>query len=623
MTVKNLQSLQAVPSKRSLRLVAISVAIIAFFSYLDLFTNALDYDEQKTYGERLEISGLVHHDYTAEAERQIQVVAVDDGSYRWAAGNGLMKRYLPRSYYAQLIDQLTRYGAKVIAFDMLFDSSDSGDVQMASSIKKSGRVLLACGDAGDDQLSIAYPEQIFVLAGCKLGHSRVPLSIDRPAIEEIEPTVESQSGLLPAFSVEAVRMAKGIANLPLFSAASIPRLPLVIDSFAPRPAFRIRFLYAPTEAFGVIPIERIVGCKKQADFVYQRVFRNKLVFIGDTTRILHDRYLTPLETMPGLLIQANAAATVLDGQYIHDAPAWFEVLLLAILVFGTTIPSAIWPLHRVGILILLILFLYFLVNIWFFVEQNLYILFAGPSIAVLLTALVVLLERGIVEESEKARMRSLLLRYVNPKITDHILRHPELIGAGGKREIGTILFADVRGFTKISEELAPEELVIRMNEYFQTITEIVFRHDGTAASIVGDAMLAVFGIPVAVPDHADRAVAAAIEIQVASKALGKRWHGETGSIFKIGIGINTGEVIVGEVGGTQIRNFTVYGLPVNIASRVEDLNKEYETEILLTQCTLDVLKKPIVIGRSMPVQLKGVGSPICVYEVLGYRSSTD
>jgi len=436
---------------------------------------------------------------------------------------------------------------------------------------------------------------------------------------------------MPALSVEAVRMARGLADVPVRAAdgvPTIPGLPIVANYSGDRRTFKIHYLYLPPpgpgapestgEAFSTIPLERILAGNRVSDQVYRAVFRNKIVLIGDTTKIGHDRYLTPLETMPGVVIQANATATVLDDSFIKEAPARVEVLSLALTVTFITILSSLWPLRRVAALIVLILPLSALINVWLFVEMNYYVQLAGPSFAMVVTALSILLERGLAEESEKARMRSLLLRYVNPRIANHILKHPELIGGYGKRQVGTILFSDVRGFTRLSEELTPEELVSRMNEYFQTITEIVFRHDGTAASIVGDAMLAVFGIPVTAINHADQAIAAAIEIQMASKQLREKWKAGDALPLESGIGINTGEVIVGEVGGQHLRNFTVYGLHVNIASRVEALNRDFKTEILLTRSTYEALEKPVSVGPALSVQVKGLVEPIDVFELCGY-----
>jgi adenylate cyclase len=604
---------------RAVRIVAIAVVITALFAYLDLATHALDYFEQLMYGDRLEVAGLVHPEITNAAESRIAVVSVGDATYRWAANGKQAVRYIPRSTYAKLIDKLTGYGAKVIAFDILFDTPDAGDTQLAASIHRSQRVLLACGDAGDQNVEVTYPEPIFLDAGCRLGHSRVPLSVDRPAVDEIEPTVRAIGGVMPAMSVEAVRMYRGAADIPLNNSlqlSSDPGLPLRTDAPEMNGAFKIRYLYSPDGVFSPIPLEAIVSANQTSDAVYREVFRNKIVFIGDTTKIGHDRYLTPLETMPGVLIQANATATVLNGQYIRDAPNIVEIFLLTLLVGFTALASALWPLRRVAALIIMILPTAFLFNVWLFVQQDYYLHLVGPSCAIFLTAMTVLLERGLVEETEKARIRALLLRYVNPKIADHILKNPEVIGAGGKRQVGTILFSDLRDFTRLSNEMEPEELVARMNEYFQVITEIIFRRDGTVVSIVGDAMMAVFGIPLPATDHAEQAIAAAAEIHVAERQLREKWKTPIESSLSSGIGINTGEVIVGEVGGKHLRNFTVYGLQVNIASRVENLNAEMHTKTLITRSTYEVLEHPVNIGAARSVNVKGLTDAIDVFEII-------
>jgi adenylate cyclase len=256
-------------------------------------------------------------------------------------------------------------------------------------------------------------------------------------------------------------------------------------------------------------------------------------------------------------------------------------------------------------------------NICVFVLTDNYWHLAAPSLAILITAVFVLLERALTEESEKARIRALLRRYVNPKIANYIMAHPELIGSAGNLVTGTVLFTDLRGFTKMTEELDATMLVSRLNEYFETITDVVFRHDGTAVTIVGDAMLAVFGIPVPTSNHADLAVAAALEIQTAVKLLQQKWNGVSGHNFETGAGINTGEVIVGEVGGKQLRNFSVYGLQVNLASRIEEKNKELGTDILMTRATYDALTSPITVRGPFLATVDGVEAPIELFEVQG------
>ena len=330
--------------------------------------------------------------------------------------------------------------------------------------------------------------------------------------------------------------------------------------------------------------------------------------------------MTPLGAMPGVEIQAYAIATLLEGRFLRAAPPWAEITLLLVLAALAALLASVWRLHRAALFLVLLLPAFFLFNVWMFVEQDVFLHLIAPSLTFTLTALGVLLERGLAEEQEKTRMRGLLQRYVSPQIAGYILQHPELLGNAGKRAIGTVLFSDIRDFTALSEQLPPEELVGRMNEYFQTMTDIVFRHDGTAASMRGDGMLALFGVPVPYPDHARRAVASAIEMQRALTDLQERWRAQDQKVFDIGIGINTGEMVVGDVGGQQLTNFTVYGLQVNIASRVEGLNKELGSRILITRATYTDIAKEIETRGPLRVSIKGIEDSIEVFEVLGWQS---
>ena len=336
-----------------------------------------------------------------------------------------------------------------------------------------------------------------------------------------------------------------------------------------------------------------------------------------------DQHQTPVGEKWGVEIQAHAIATLLAGngdvRCIRDAPPWAEVGTLIVLAAVASLLAGLWGLKRTALLLVLLLPAYYCSTSGCSSGHNVDLHLVAPTATVVLTALGVLLERGLTEEQEKTRLRGLLHRYVSPQIAAYILQHPELLGRAGRRVTGTVLFSDIRGFTALSEQIPPEELVGRMNEYFQTMTEIVFRHEGTAASIVGDAMLALFGVPVPSPDHAKRAVAAAIEMQDALRTLQERWRLQDRHAFDIGIGINTGEMVVGDVGGRHLMNFTVYGLQVNIASRVEGLNKELGTCILITRATYESVAEDIQARGPRRMPIKGVEDAIEVFEVVGWR----
>ena len=608
--------------RRVMRVAAIAAAVVAFCGYLEHFTQVFDYLEQKTYGLRSEVSIRSANPHSPRVQEQIVLVTLSDASLESDTLGHSPDLFLPRADQAKVIRELTRDGAKVIAFDLLFDTSQPNDTVLADAIRGSGRVLLACGDKGLERPDILPPEALLLKAGARRGHTRIPLDPERPALDRIEPVISDRGQPVPAFSVEAARMALGLTRRPLQRKGTgwqVPGLPIPLDADG---TCKIRYLDRSSDKpFSTFGYEQILNAAASQTSFFQGVFQDKIVLIGDTTRIHGDNHLTPLGMMSGVEIQANAIAMLLARRFTPDASVFVEIVQIVVVAGIAALLASVWRLRRAALFLVLLLPAYFLFNVWWFVERGVNLQLVAPSATIILTALGVLLERGLTEEQEKTRMRGLLQRYVSPKFAGYILQHPELLGRAGRRVTGTILFCDIRGFTALSEQLPPEELVARLNEYFQVMTDIVFRHDGTAASIVGDAMLALFGVPVSYPDHARRAVAAAIEMQDALKELQGTWQTGGQMPFEIGIGINTGEMVVGDVGGQQLTSFTVYGLQVNIASRVESLNKELGSRILITRATYLPVAEEVEVLDPRFVFIKGVENAVEVFEVLGWQSN--
>ena len=612
--------------RRGARVVAIAGVVAALCGYLDQVPRSFDYLEQKAYAWRLEMSARHNSALTERAQRRVALVTLSDDSFEWAARRGHPGETFPRASLAALIRELTRDGASAIAFDMLFDQPQPGDADLADALRTSGRVVLACGDKDKEaaQTVLLRPEPALLATGAREGHTRVPVDPERPATDRLEPVVVVGGRRLPALSFEAVRLARGLADRPLRLTPDGWRIGSLTVPMDADGTFKIRFLGPPGETFAPIPVEQIIdGTLEQKKFFRDsHFFQGKIVIVGDRTRIKHDINLTPFGMMPGVEVQAHAVATMLEGKYLREAAPAVNLLLLIVLAAAAALLASVWRLRRAALFLVLLLPAYFAFNFWMFVGRDVFLHLVAPSVTMILTALGVLLERGLTEEQEKTRARGLLQRYVSPQIADHILQHPELLGRAGKRVVGSVLFADIRDFTALSEQLAPEELVSRMNEYFQTMTEVVFRHEGTVSSFVGDAMLALFGVPVPFPDHAQRAVDAAIEMEDALRELQSGWRARGEKVFDIGIGVNSGEMVVGDVGGRRLMQFTVYGVQVNIASRVEGMNRELGTRILITRATYDAVAGTIEVRGPRRATIKGVESEIEVFEVLGKRSET-
>jgi len=208
---------------------------------------------------------------------------------------------------------------------------------------------------------------------------------------------------------------------------------------------------------------------------------------------------------------------------------------------------------------------------------------------------------------------------VSTSVVNEILRHPEQLKLGGDKKELTVLFSDIRGFTSISEGLSPEELVHLLNEYLTVMTDIVFKHEGTLDKYMGDAIMAIYGAPFEQEDHAARACLSALEMMEALKLLNKKWMGEGKPPLDIGIGINTGLMMVGNMGSEQLFDYTVMGDAVNLGSRLESANKSYRTNILISESTYEEVREEFVCMEVDSVRVKGKNLPVKIYQLLGHR----
>ena len=213
-------------------------------------------------------------------------------------------------------------------------------------------------------------------------------------------------------------------------------------------------------------------------------------------------------------------------------------------------------------------------------------------------------------------MTRLFSRYVSKDVFEQVLANPELAELGGRRRTMSVLFSDMRGFTAMTERGDPEALVAQLNEYFSRMVEVVFANHGTIDKFVGDMVMALFGAPVDDPDHADHAVATAVEMVRALEVLNARWVQEGRPALGIGIGVNSGEMIAGNIGSASIHSYTVIGDAVNLGARLESLNKERGTTIIISAATVAQLKTPPPMRPLGSVVVKGKSVSVEIFEVV-------
>jgi adenylate cyclase len=243
--------------------------------------------------------------------------------------------------------------------------------------------------------------------------------------------------------------------------------------------------------------------------------------------------------------------------------------------------------------------------------------------AIALTSTGGLAWQYFVEGREKRQVKRLFSRYLSKDVYEQVLKNPALAELGGSRRTMSVLFSDVRGFTTLSERGDPEALVLQLNEYFSRMVEIVFEHRGTLDKFVGDMVMALFGAPLDDEDHADHAVATAIAMTRGLDELNARWTAEGRPTLGIGIGVNTGEMIAGTIGAETVRSYTVIGDAVNLGARLESLNKDYKTQIIISEFTARALKGRYNLRPLGAVVVKGKTVPVEIFEVATATTTGD
>ena len=349
------------------------------------------------------------------------------------------------------------------------------------------------------------------------------------------------------------------------------------------------------------------------------IFKDKIVLVGATATGIYDMRVTPFSSVyPGVEIHATVIDNILHQNFlIHSG--WTKFIdLCMILVLGLIVGVAI-PRARAarGVLLILVLLTLFVVaNAYVFSHYNIWLNLIYPVLTMMTIYLAITVYRYITEEREKKKIRGAFQYYLTASVISEMLKDPTKLKLGGDKKDLTVLFSDIRGFTTISEKLTPEELVHLLNEYLTAMTDIVFKYEGLLDKYMGDAIMAVYGAPLDQPDHPVRACRTALDMIEELKKLQQKWSEEGRPVLHIGIGINSGDMVVGNMGSQMRFDYTVMGDSVNLGSRLEGINKEYGTSIIISEYTYEGVKDVLVCRELDSVRVKGKELPVKIYELL-------
>lgn len=350
------------------------------------------------------------------------------------------------------------------------------------------------------------------------------------------------------------------------------------------------------------------------------VLKDKIVIVGATAVGIYDLRVTPFSgTFPGVEIQATVMDNLLHGDFIKTPQLALAIMLLIMaglaILLGVVLPrlaavSSFFFASAVAAG-------YVCLNYYLFSRQGLQLEMFYPLGLIALIFLGVTSHRFLAEEEERKRIRKAFESYVAPTIVQEMLKHPEQLRLGGERREITLLFSDIRGFTTMSENLDPEALVSLLHDFLNPMSNIIINQGGTIDKYMGDAIMALFGAPLTQTDHPHLACRAALEMAVSLATLNQEWAAKGRPALKIGVGINTGPVAVGNMGSDRLFDYTAIGDNVNLASRLEGLNKYYGTHILISHTTAAAAGGAFILRDVDQVRVKGKAQTARIYELLG------
>ncbi|MFH1541000.1 MAG: adenylate/guanylate cyclase domain-containing protein [Elusimicrobiota bacterium] len=576
------------------KIIGYLLGVLAIFIILAFnFFGAFESLEYKSYDFRLKLRGL------KSSTEQIVIVAIDEESLdklgRWP---------WDRSIHAKLIERLVKADVKTIGIDVLFieKSNSQSDKLLSDAMAKSKKCVneIFFEVVNGVPIKAKLPINDIAKSSLSLGSPHIFPETDG-VVRKMMPVMEYKDMQCPHISIA---VASAYLNKPwqhLVKNLSLDRNSEMLINY-----------HGEFETFKYISYYKILTGNFN-----QNLLKNKIVLIGYAAAGLGDRHVTPFSpAMPGVETIANSTNAFIDSDFISYSNHWVGFLSVVIvgIVLGFLLPRLL-PLKSAFLTIFIFVFWSFICN-YYFVNKKIWLEYIPTACLIVFSYISITLWRFITEEKEKRWLKKTFGHYLSPLVINELIKNPNVITLGGKRSELTVLFSDIRGFTTISEIFTPEAVVSLLNEYLTEMTKIVFKYGGTLDKFIGDAVMAFWNAPLPQKNHAEMAVFCAIDMIKELTKLQQKWRVEKKPIINIGIGINSGDMIVGNVGSLERMNYTVVGDNVNLASRLESLNKEFKTHIIISQSTYLHVKDKVVAKPLGATEIKGKENPVEIYEVL-------
>ncbi|MBN1352136.1 adenylate/guanylate cyclase domain-containing protein [candidate division KSB1 bacterium] len=586
----------------------------------------------------------------------IVIIEIDDRSLEKLGRFGEW----PRTHYAQIVEYVNSGGALAIGFDVLFmerSADKSSDDSLLTALKHAGNVYLAIAfsDANTDaflnrmltapenldyeQLSYNFVDSLhnpfqtldrfdgkfieLYNAARGIGFANffstkesvireMPLFINFAQRQYPSLAAAMVMGLLGARSENLVIDPGGSINLHFNIDDSVTQL---VDFHTDSEGKLLIDYEGPYRTFRYISFYDVLSERVPAEF-----FNQKIILVGATAAGLKDWRPVPFQpTFPGVEIHANLIYSMLNQRFIKRSGFWSGLLLSIFLSVAVALfAMALRPFFSV-LYSLLLGAGYGFFAIYLFTHFDISVDVLRQLQAMLTAYLIVLIFRFLNEEKDKRIIKNMFNHYLSATVVNELLKNRAQLKPGGKRTVASVLFSDVKSFTSVSENLEPEELVALLNEYLSAMTDVVLKHNGYLDKYEGDAIMAIFGVPLPQTDHALRACSSALLMQSQLAKLRIKWKLENRPLLEMRIGINVGPMIAGNIGGEKRMDYTVIGDSVNLASRLEGANKLYGTSILISEETYERVKDDFIVRELDFIRVKGKKKPVRVYELIARR----
>ncbi len=592
--------------------VVITMVMGALFHVNMLYNIENNFYDRITYEERA-------------LDDRIAIIGIDDASLeaigRWP---------WPRSIHAELINRLAEAGAKGIGVDLIFSepSQDPNeDEAMQQAVANRPHVILPSAfvfpETQESGSTLAYSKllrPVYQLTEEQTAHINVLPGRGGVVRQGLLGVLDEQGRMVPSFSVRLANMLLPPDQQVRYEHGQWKVGSRIIPT---NDRNQLHFAYArPPGDISPLSYVDVLNMEQEALTEY---FHGKLVLIAPFSVALGDQYLTPMSQsvkMNGIEIHANIISALQDHRFfvtLEGKYEWLGYVILFVLSAGMYTVAERARAKWAAVSFVLFLVGYTLVEIYANLYFSLLLPFTYPVLTIVTTYVWAVVSNYVREKQERNRVTTLFGRYVSPQVVDEILGSEAAQHLGGTRKNVSVMFVDIRGFTTLSERIEPEEVIDVLNEYLELGTKAVFRQEGTLDKFIGDGIMSIFGAPIDQPNHPELAVRAALDMSRGAIALQEKLMKKYGYSVSFGIGINTGDAVIGNIGSKNRLDYTAIGDTVNMAARLESNAKA--GQILISQSTYERVHHLFEVLPLGEIKVKGKEKPVSVYRVIGENTT--